>query len=482
MAYANTRVTTMNQLQDKDRELAPLERKFSHFICSFEQFFKSQATASITLLLAAIAAMVIANSQWHEAYEEISHMAFSISLGDFAISHSLHTWVNDGLMVLFFFLLGLEIKYECLVGDLKDFRDSSLVIAMAIGGMLLPAGIYAGVALTGVDEALRGWGIPMATDTAFALGILALLGSKAPRSAAVTLSALAIVDDMGAVAVIGLFYTENIHLTSLMYAGVTLGGLFALNVLGFRRPIFYLVGGILLWWFVLQSGVHATAAGILAALAVPTKPYAQSTWFATNMRSVLNRFEKNDRKDKSILEQQDQHELVEQAQDIAAMTTTPIQRWGHVLNRPVSLIILPIFAFINAGVALPDDLSKIFDSVVFIGVASAMVLGKVIGISLFAWIAIKSGFSRLPNGLAFGHVFALACLAGVGFTMSLFIASLGFAGHPELLAQAKLGILAGSILAAIIGTSLFLMMKHKVHKEPKDERHNKAGLPQTDQE
>jgi NhaA family Na+:H+ antiporter len=471
----------MNQLKDKDRELAPLERKFNQILCSFEQFFKSQATASITLLLAAVGAMAIANSQWHGAYEELSHLALSISLGDFAISYSLHTWVNDGLMVLFFFLLGLEIKYECLVGDLQDFRDSSLVIAMALGGMLLPASIYVGIAMTGSDVSMRGWGIPMATDTAFALGILALLGSKAPRSAAVTLSALAIVDDMGAVAVIGLFYTENIHIVSLAYAGLTLLGLFFMNLLGFRRPIFYMFGGVLLWWFVLQSGVHATAAGILAALAVPTKPYAQGSWFARNMRNVLNRFEKNDREDKSILEQQEQHKLVEKAQDIASMTTTPIQRWGHVLNRPVSLFILPIFAFINAGVALPNELDKIFDSVVLVAVATAMVVGKITGISLFAWVAVKCGLSRLPKGLSFAHMFALACLAGVGFTMSLFIASLGFSGHPELLAQAKLGIIAGSVIAATIGTTLFLLIKNEEQDEPKDKHNSDAGLPQTDQ-
>ncbi|WP_339767886.1 Na+/H+ antiporter NhaA [uncultured Paraglaciecola sp.] len=450
----------MDNLENKDRELAPLEREFNHVVCSFEHFFKSQATAGIILLLSAIAAMIIANSDSHELYEKISHMALSISLGDFTISHSLHTWVNDGLMVMFFFLLGLEIKYETLVGDLKDFRDSSLVIAMALGGMLLPAGIYAAIALTGTEATMNGWGIPMATDTAFALGILALLGSKAPRSAAVTLSALAIVDDMGAVAVIGLFYTDSINLVSLGYAGLALLGLFMFNLLGVRRPIFYVLGGILLWWFVLQSGVHATAAGILAALAVPTKPYAQSRWFSRRMRGILDRFEKIDKQDVSILEHQEQHELVEKAQSVAAMTTTPIQRWGHVLNRPVSLVILPIFAFINAGVALPSDLGQVFNSVVLVGIASAMVLGKICGITLFAWLAVKSGLSRLPTGLAFPQVFALSCLAGVGFTMSLFIASLGFAGHPELLAQAKLGILAGSIIAAILGTALFLIINN----------------------
>ena len=232
------------------------------------------------------------------------------------------------------------------------------------------------------------------------------------------------------------------------------------NLLGVRRPIFYVLGGILLWWFVLQSGVHATAAGILAALAVPTKPYAQSRWFSRRMRGILDRFEKIDKQDVSILEHQEQHELVEKAQSVAAMTTTPIQRWGHVLNRPVSLVILPIFAFINAGVALPSDLGQVFNSVVLVGIASAMVLGKICGITLFAWLAVKSGLSRLPTGLAFPQVFALSCLAGVGFTMSLFIASLGFAGHPELLAQAKLGILAGSIIAAILGTALFLIINN----------------------
>ena len=258
-------------------------------------------------------------------------------------------------------------------------------------------------------------------------------------------------------------------------------GLFLFNLLGVRRPIFYVLGGLLLWWFVLQSGVHATAAGILAALAVPTKPYAQSSWFARNMRSIVNRFEKIDKKDVSILEHQEQHELVEEAQDIAAMATTPIQRWGHVLNRPVSLLILPIFAFINAGVALPSDLSQIFDSVVLVGVAVAMVLGKICGISLFAWLAVKSGLSRLPTGLSFAQVFALASLAGVGFTMSLFIASLGFAGQPELLAQAKLGILAGSVIAALLGTTLFMLNSSNTGAgSAQKENHNKAGLPQTE--
>lgn len=466
-----------DDIQDDYREHAPLEKEFLKVSTPFEQFFRSQTTTGLVLVIAAIVALIMANSEYAELYASFNKAPLTISLADMSFSHSVHYWVNDGLMAIFFFLLGLEIKYEVLVGDLKDIRDSSLVIAMAIGGMVFPACIYAIViSMSGMD-AMQGWGIPMATDTAFALGILALLGSKAPPSAAVALSALAIVDDMGAVAVIGLFYTDYIDVSALSLAGATLVILFGMNILGIRRPVFYLIGGLVLWYFVLQSGVHATTAGILAALTVPTKPYAETRWFSKRMRRLLDTFDKRDTPGQSIVEDLQQHKLAEQAGRIARQTTAPILRWGHTLDRPVSLLILPLFAFLNAGVAIPSQLTFGSESAVMVGVMLGLVIGKVCGISLCAWAAVKTGIARLPSDMTFVHVVALACMAGIGFTMSLFISALAFADQPLLEAQAKLGILIGSLIAATFGTVLFLKSSPAAPREEAmgDDGNNREG-------
>jgi NhaA family Na+:H+ antiporter len=357
--------------------------------------------------------------------------------------------------------LGLEIKYEILVGALSNIKDAGLVIAMALGGMLLPALIYISIIWYGNSDAYQGWGIPMATDAAFAISILTLLGAKAPRAIFVILTGLAIVDDMGAVAVISLFYTEQIVGESLAWAGLTLLSLLLMNLLGIRKPIFYLAGGILLWWFILQSGVHATTAGILAAMMVPTRPHANKIWFRKKMESVVENFKEMDDPHKSIIENGKQHALAEEAEDIAKLSTAPILRWGSTLDKPVSLIILPLFAFLNAGVMLPTEVPRVPDALITLAILLALVLGKGIGISLFAWLGLKMGLVRLPSSVCFSQIVGVGFLAGVGFTMSLFISVLAFEGQAELIEQAKLGILLGSLIAGILGVLILLFSSKK---------------------
>ncbi|WP_101756708.1 Na+/H+ antiporter NhaA [Oceanicoccus sp. KOV_DT_Chl] len=443
-------------VKEHERDHAPLEQGLQTLLTPFENFFQSQSASGILLVLAAIAALFFSNSSYQEHYQAISHLTLTVSLDDWSISHSLQHWVNDGFMVLFFFVLGLEIKRECLAGDLRDIRHASLALGMAAGGMIFPALIYAAVASIDGDMAMQGWGIPIATDTAFALGILALLGSRAPRSAAVIMSALAIIDDIGAVLVIGLFYTEQLQTESLLWAAGVMGVLLLGNLLGIRKPLFYITGGLVLWWLISQSGIHATTAGILAALAVPTKPYAETGLFIRQMRRILRKFEELDEPNRSILEQENQHELIEQTHHIANRTTTPLQHWGSVLDKPVSLTILPLFAFLNAGVLIPDSLNELVTAPVTLGVCLGLVAGKAIGISSFAYLMIKSGFSTLPEGLLFRHIIGLSFLAGIGFTMSLFIAALAFSGQAQLIAQAKIGILIGSLIAGTLGALAFI--------------------------
>lgn len=443
----------MPHIPQHEKQQAPLEKGLNRLLTPFEVFFKSQSSAGLILLFSAIAALLLANSDWKNAYFAFGHLRLSIGFGEWTFSHSLHHWVNDGLMAIFFFLLGLEIKREILAGELKDIRQSTLVLFMAAGGMIFPATIYAAITQTQPD--VDGWGIPMATDTAFALGALALLAGRAPRSIAILLSALAIVDDIGAVLVISFFYTDQISWASLSNATIVLAILFSFNLMGIRKLPLYLLAGIMLWWFILHSGVHTTTAGILAALTVPARPYAETSWFKRRLRTLLSRFEKLDHPDTSILEHHRQHKIVEDIKDVAMKATTPLQHWSHVLDKPVAFTIIPIFAFLNAGVTLSETQSSSLSSLVFLGSFFGLVLGKSLGISLFAWFALRFRLAKLPREVNFLHITALSLLAGMGFTMSLFIATLAFSSSAHLLAEAKMGILAGSFVAGAAGFSLF---------------------------
>lgn len=444
---------------DRHRKPAPLEKPLEKLVTPLSTFTQSQASSGILLAIAVIAALALANSAYGDFYASLKHLHLSITLGDWSVDMSLKHWINDGLMVFFFFLLGLEIKRELIAGELRDVRQSSLVFCMAAGGMAVPALTYLGINALGSAEAARGWGIPMATDTAFALGILAVMGDRVPRVATVLLAALAIVDDIGAVLVISLFYTEGVQLSPLFSAALCLLLLFMLNLGGYRRPILYFLVGVGLWWFILQSGVHATTAGILAALAVPARPYAETTWFMRRMPKILRRFEKVDDPQQSILEKSEQEELAEEARQVAKATIPPLQRWERAMDMPVSLLIVPVFAFLNAGVKMPESITELLNAPVSLAVAAGLVVGKAVGVSLFAWLGIAVGISRMPKSMSFRHLIGLGCLAGIGFTMSLFINSLAFENAAGLQEEAKLGILLGSLIAAIAGTTLLLMAK-----------------------
>ncbi|MDP5070357.1 MAG: Na+/H+ antiporter NhaA, partial [Congregibacter sp.] len=358
------------------RKPAPLEAPIDAILSPLNRFARNQAASGVLLGIAVIAALWAANSSYGAIYDDLKHMQFAISAQDWTLNMSLKHWINDGLMVLFFFLLGLEIKRELLAGELQDLRQSGLVLCMALGGMIVPALTYLGInSVTGADAA-RGWGIPMATDTAFAIGILAALGTRVPKIAIVMVSALAIIDDIGAILVISLFYTENIDITALAYAAACLGGLVLLNVGGFRRHWPYLLFSVALWYCILQSGVHATTAGVIAALAIPTRPHARTSWFSERMSDILNSYKRAEDADRSILEQGKQRELAMEAQSVATQVVTPLQRWEATLDKPVGLLIIPLFAFLNAGVELPNNLSGVISSPVSLAIMSGLVLGK----------------------------------------------------------------------------------------------------------
>lgn len=451
-------------INDKHREHTLLEKPFQQVISPLQQFIGHQSTAGLLLILATVVAMIMANSEWKSAYQSLINFKLGVVFGEFELIHSAVDWVNEALIVLFFFLLGLEIKYEVLAGELKEFKSSILAIVMAIGGMVVPAFIYLTTMSIMDGDGWQGWGIAMATDTAFALGLLVLLGARIPKSLLVMITALAIIDDMGAVLIISLFYTENISLLYLAYGGVIFMSMILANMLGVRAVWFYLFSGIFLWWFVSHSGVHATTAGILAALTVPTKPVADTHWFTQSMERLLNRFKKLDRNDSSILEVKRQHELAQAAEVISKTATTPVQRWQSKLIKPIGLVVLPLFALLNAGVELPDSMTSIADKSIFWSSFLGLFLGKPLGIFLLAFVSIRYFGVDKPSDMLWRDFLVLGCFAGIGFTMSLFIANLAFVSDIAKIEYAKLGIIAGSLLSATVGilTVLSKTQKHGI--------------------
>jgi NhaA family Na+:H+ antiporter len=421
----------------------PLQRRFEKFTSPFDAFVRNEISGGVILVLATIAALWLANSPFREIYHVLGNVEFGLYTGDWRLSKSLHHWVNDGLMALFFFVLGLEIKRELLAGGLRDPKQSILVIMAALGGMMAPAAIF--VALNVGDDTLRGWAIPMATDTAFAIGALALLGKRVPRAATVFLVALAIVDDIGAILVIVLFYTETLVLEALGAAVILLALLVLFNVLGLRRPAPYVLVSALLWLAILNSGVHATLAGVLAALAVPARPRVEPHWFIERMHRLLRRFEEAKQSEQTILEDGRQHMVVEDVEHVARLTTTPLQRWERALEKPVTLFVVPIFS-----------------SSLSLGVAAGLLFGKVIGITSMSWLGMRFGFGQLPHTMGMRHVVGIGLLAGMGFTMSIFIATLGFSSTPALLLDAKMGILTATFLSGTAGMAwLWFFANHK---------------------
>jgi Na+:H+ antiporter, NhaA family len=372
-----------------------------------------------------------------------------VGFGRYVLSETRHQWINDGLMAVLLFLVGLEIKREVLIGELSSLKQAAFPLIAAVGGTIVPALMY--VAFTHGTLALKGWGIPMATDIAFALGVLALLGDRVPVSLKIFVTALAIVDDIIAVLVIALFYTAEIHFLSLAVglAGVALS--FGLNLLGVRKPAVYAVLGVCVWCAVLKSGVHATVAGVLFAFTIPARTYIDRAHFLKQGRWLFERFEAA--KPNSFEEHAAIHTLETQCE----MIQSPLHRIEHALQPWVAFFVMPVFAFSNAGVHILGNVLAAAKNSVSMGVALGLFVGKPIGISLFAWMAIKARVATQPTAVSWAQIFGSSWLCGIGFTMSLFIATLAF-GESNLLDMSKIGTLAASVAAAICG-SLFLLGK-----------------------
>jgi len=414
----------------------------------FQEFFRIEASSGIILLACTAVALVWANSPWAEGYFNLWLTKLTIDIGGFGLSKPLILWINDGLMAIFFFFVGLEIKREVLIGELSSPGKASLPIAAAIGGMLVPAAIYALINRGGPGAA--GWGIPMATDIAFALGVLALLGKRVPLSLRIFVTALAIVDDLGAVLVIALFYTSEITWLWLAIGGGFLLLMILANWLGARHPLVYGLLGIGLWYAFLKSGVHATIAGVLGAMTIPAAARINTRQFVEWGREVLDEFERcctgeSNHDHKTTLSQRSLLQAMETAVNHAE---APLQRLEHGLEYPVAYVIMPIFALANAGVRLGGG-SNLFHPV-SLGIIAGLILGKQLGITFFTWLNVRLGLATLPEGVTWRHIYGVSWLAGIGFTMSLFIAGLAFGASP-LLDTAKVGILAASVVAGVVG-------------------------------
>jgi NhaA family Na+:H+ antiporter len=427
----------------------------------FQAFAENKTSGGILLLLCTIAALVWANSQWAESYAHLWHTNFTISLAGWALSHDLHFWVNDLLMVIFFFVVGLEIKREILVGELASVRRASLPILAAAGGVIVPALIY--ISLNAGGPGAGGWGIPMATDIAFALGVMVVLGPRVPFGLRVFLTALAIVDDIAAVLVIAVFYTAAISWTAVAIAGATLILLFALNRLGARQPLTYALGGGVLWLAVLASGVHATIAGVALAFAIPSRTPIDGRQFVKRARQTLDHFEAVSDDTRTLMTNEEQQAAVHALEEGCEKIQPPLHRMEHALHPWVTFLILPVFALANAGVAITGNFGQTLVEPVTLGVILGLVLGKPIGIFVATWLAVRSGLASLPAGVTWNHIHGAGWLGGIGFTMSLFIAGLAFTDEAQL-TMAKLGILVASTCAAVVG-SLLLMRGSGVKSE-----------------
>ena len=413
----------------------------------FQRFTQAESSSGVLLLVCAAVAVLWANSPWAASYFHLWEWEATLGGPGLGLTLSLHHWINDGLMAVFFLLVGLEIKRELLVGELSTRRTATLPVAGAIGGMVVPALLY--VALNAGGAGTRGWGIPMATDIAFALGVATLLGPRVPAGLKVFLAALAIADDIGAVLVIALFYTAQIAWGALAWAAVTLLALLLLNRGRIRHPAPYALLGFALWVAMHASGVHATVAGVLLALAIPARTRINEDEFLARGRQLLDEFERACGPGVTVLSNREQQEAIEALEVAAEDAQAPLLKMEHKLHGVVAFGIMPLFALANAGVSLAGAADALAPRVA-LGVALGLVLGKPIGITLAAWLAVRAGMAELPAGGTWRTLHGVSWLGGIGFTMSLFVAGLAF-GEGALLDSAKLGILGASLAAGVAG-------------------------------
>ncbi|WP_310991397.1 Na+/H+ antiporter NhaA [Aequorivita marina] len=427
----------------------------------FVRLMKEEKSASLVLGISILVAFVLANSPWHEQYHHFFEHEFGFQFdGKPYLEYSISEWINDGLMAMFFFVVGLELKREIVAGELSDIRKAMLPIAAAIGGMIVPALIY--FALNPVGAVNTGWGIPMATDIALALGVIYLLGNRVPIALKVFLTALAIVDDIGAVLVIAFFYTSSISFLNLAVGFGFLLLMFIGNRMGVRSIIYYAIIGIVgVWTAFLLSGIHATIAAVLAAFMIPAEVRIKETIYISRIKKHLLQFTRSDPNDQVPTVTSEQLEILGRVNADTKRAMPPLQRLEHAMVPFVNFIVLPIFALANAGVTVFNiEVEKLFNTNVALGVVLGLLLGKLIGIVGFSWLAVKLKISSFPKGMNLKSLAGLALLASIGFTMSLFITQLAFT-HEEFKTQAKIGIFVASIFGGVVG---YLILKREFNK------------------
>ena len=427
-----------------DKVLKPIER-----------YLHNESTGGILLLVSALIAIVWANSAWSESYVHLWENEVSLKIGQYTLGNTLHHWINDGLMAMFFFVVGLELKREIIAGELSDIKKAMLPMSSAIGGMIVPAIIY--IFFNSSGNGSTGWGIPMATDIAFAMGIMSLLGKRIPLTLKIFLTALAIADDLGAVLVIAFFYTSDISLLSLGIGASFMAILIGANYLGVRSTLFYgLVGIGGVWLAFLLSGVHATIAGVLAAIAIPARTKINELEFIDDLGNSIRKFHEIPPNDVTLLEPA-QYKIIERIYALTKAAGTPLQQLESQLHPWVSFVVMPLFALANAGVVLQGDkIAGMFTDTVTLGVLFGLTVGKFVGVIGFCWLATKFRIASLPEGINWSQIAGVAFLAGIGFTMSLFVTTLAF-DDAALVNSAKLGILTASTISGLVGYTILKM-------------------------
>lgn len=429
-----------------DRVLRPLDR-----------FVNNQAVAGLMLFIAAAAAVVLANSPWRDAYRAFWEHSIGFRVGGFIFEQNLHHFINDGLMAVFFFVVALELKREFISGEFSSLRNAVLPIAASVGGMAFPALIYLAVNRF-QGEAVNGWGITLGTDTAFVLGLLALLGKRVPAAIKALFIAVAVTDDIASVSVIALFYTSDLSVVNLGVGAAFLAGLLAMNLLGVRNMTAYGVVGVAgLWLAFVLSGVHATVAGVLAAMAIPARTKMSGQGYTAKIRKLADDFDRAEKSPSAMISMEEAH-IITKVKRFSAHAETPSQRLEQTLHPWMSFFILPVFALANAGIELPASYVEALHHPVTLGVFLGLVLGKPLGILSVCWVFVKLGWSRLGTGVDWMHMLALGVISGLGFTMAIFIGELAFP-QGALRADAKLGVLFASVTAGILGTVLFMRVK-----------------------
>lgn len=423
----------------------PLARALELAKMPLERFLRIEAASGILLLCVALIALIWANSPWAHSYFALWHTRVGLSLGNYHFERSLEWFVNDGLMVIFFFVVGMEIRREIHHGELSEWRRASLPFAAALGGMVAPALLY--LAIAGAPSTRSGWGVPMATDIAFAVGILTLLGSRVPPALRVLLLALAVIDDLGAIIVIAVFYSSGIAFGGLLVAALGIAAILGLQAFGIRQKVIYIIPALVIWAGVYAAGIHPTIAGVIIGMLTPVRVWLGPTRFVQRVQSDLDQLNQQE------LESIGPHDLGHTLQRISAArreAMSPAETLIQLLHPWVAFVIMPVFALANAGVALGGVTFD--DSTVRVGagIVVGLVVGKPLGIVLACALMLKLRVAKLPHGIVQSHLLVLGMVAGVGFTMALFVAQLAFA-QPHLLGVAKLGVLVASVIAGAIG-------------------------------